>query len=99
MHVSEGKRCGDATARVTRGTGAEDGVYSGRDSSEAGVGYFLPPWSLVERLQIAIANRPPTIKITCGTQPDAMSPQSLNLTGANAANNRANPKRIEMIAP
>ena len=60
---------------------------------------MLPPWSLVERLEIAIANRPPTIKITCGTQPDAMSPQSLNLAGANAANNRANPKRIETVAP
>ena len=69
------------------------------DTAEVGVGYLLPPWSLVERLEIAIANRPPTIKITCGTQPDAMSPQSLDLAGANAANNRANPKRIETVAP
>ena len=48
-----------------------------------------------EKLQIASARSPPTIRMACGVHPIATSPQSDVPLGPNAAKNKANPMTID----
>jgi len=68
-------------------------------TSTFNLGQLLPPWLLVERLETAIEYKPPTIKTTCGKQDDTFSPHSFGRPGSTVANHKANPNRIEEIAP